>query len=141
MSNSPVSTRVITFPHVDPSTSDTTRKLDYSLFTWEITVSTWHSKCHRLPAPSFCFLGAGVALLVRAGRALGACSLWLLATARVWHAARLSESGYQLDQAFKCSLDYFCSRPREVMEFLFLVLQYDLLTTYISHAVGIEVSR
>lgn len=56
-SNSPVSIRVIAFPHFDPSTFDTTRKLDYPLFTQEITISTWHSKCHRLPAPLFLFFG------------------------------------------------------------------------------------
>lgn len=57
------------------------------------------------------------------------------------HAAQLSVSSCRLHQACKCSLGYFCNIPRELMGFLFLVLQYDLLTTCILHAVGTEAPR
>lgn len=129
-----------------PGTLDKTVKLDRSPFTRGIAVSPWHSKCYHLQGHPRYFWGAGVAL---AGTDSRACSgegfgnLLPLAAGRSPSPARRKpqRNVCRLRQALKCSLDYFCSRPHELMELLFLALQYNLLTLSVSCAVGTEVPR
>lgn len=98
-----------------------------------------HSKCYHLLDHPCYILGVGVALTNPQGMLRGGFQQLVPFGTHPEPQPWLSVT-YQLDQAFKCSLDYFCITPRELVELLFLVLWYDLLGLPVSH-IGTEVPR